>query len=96
MKNLLLIALVSLSTQVFSQERVCTFGFQMKPLIPSNLFRAGITELSKNGVDYAVNQELGYAFGGVMRFGLNKWFSTQFVKCSLKRSYLSFMMFMFM
>lgn len=87
MKNLLIIALVSLSTQILSQERVSTFGFQMKPIIPSNLFRAGITELSKNGVDYAVNQELGYAFGGVMRFGLNKWFSLESGISFVRRNY---------
>jgi len=81
------IILIVLSSQLFSQERVTTFGFQMKPIIPSNLFRAGITELAQNGIEYSVNQQIGYSFGGVMRFGLNKWFSIESGISFVRRNY---------
>jgi len=77
MRLLVVIMLFLCSVPSFSQERVTTFGVQMKPIIPSNLFRAGATELSQNGVDYSLNQQVGYSFGGVMRFGLNKWLSLE-------------------
>jgi len=76
-----------LSTQLYSQERVATFGFQMKPIISSNLFSAGVTELSQNGIDYSVSQRAGYSFGGVMRFGLNKWFSIESGISFVRRNY---------
>jgi hypothetical protein len=62
---------------VHSQKRVTTFGLQIKPIVPSNLFNTGETALTKNNLDFAVNQKLGYSMGGIIRIGLNERFSME-------------------
>lgn len=76
-KLLFVLALLVAGGAGLSQERVTTFGLQMKPIVPSNLFGAGSVELAQNGVQYSVNQRVGYSFGGVLRFGITKWFSLE-------------------
>ena len=77
MRTFLVICMIILGTTSFSQERVTTFGVEMKPIIPSNLFQTGQTALTQNGIDYELNQKIGYSFGGVMRFGLTKLLSLE-------------------
>lgn len=69
--------LIAASPAVSAQERVTTFGLQFKPVIPSNLLRAGEVSLSDNGVNYTVDQKLGYSLGGVVRRGVTRWFSVE-------------------
>lgn len=71
------IILVVLFNVAMSQERVTTFGVEIKPIIPSNLFNTGQTALTQNGIDYELNQRIGYSFGGVMRFGMTNWLSLE-------------------
>ncbi|MEX2597684.1 MAG: hypothetical protein WEC59_12230 [Salibacteraceae bacterium] len=77
MKWWLLIFSVLFAVKVLAQERVTTFGVQFKPIVPSNLFDAGSGLLSQNGIDYTIDQRVGYSFGGVMRFGITKWLSIE-------------------
>lgn len=49
----------------------------MKPIIPSNLLRAGNTQAFNEGIEYNMNQRVGYAFGGIIRQGLTPWFSLE-------------------
>lgn len=78
---------VLLSTHGTAQERVTTFGLQVKPIIPSNLFNAGSEELSQNGIDYTVDQRIGFAFGGVLRFGITNWLSLESGISFARRNY---------
>lgn len=61
----------------YAQERVTTFGLQVKPIIPSTLLRTGATSLNQNNADYVVDHLPGYSFGGVIRIGLNNRFSVE-------------------
>jgi len=60
-----------------AQENVTTVGFQIKPLIPSGLFRTDNVSLNQNDVDYSISQGFGYSGGMVIRRGLNKNFSLE-------------------
>ena len=71
----------------FGQKRITTFGLQAKPIIPSNLFNIGETALSQNGLDYEVNQKLGYSLGGMIRLGLNERFSLESGISLVKRQF---------
>jgi len=77
MRYLIFISLVLVAPLLHAQERVTTFGIQFKPIIPSNLLRAGEVGLTKDGIDFAVDQRLGYSFGGVVRRGFTKWLSME-------------------
>jgi hypothetical protein len=77
MKVIATILVLSLALSLQAQERVTTFGVQYKPIIPSNLFRAGQTAVTQSGIDYELNQQLGYSFGGALRFGMTKWLSLE-------------------
>lgn len=72
---------------IHAQERVTTFGIQMKPIVPSNLFNAGSEALSQNGIDYTIDQRIGHAFGGALRFGITNWFSLESGISYVKRNY---------
>lgn len=77
MRFILVLCLVGCAVTGFSQERVTTFGVEMKPIIPSSLLRTGLSAKTEEGIDYEVRQRIGYSFGGVMRFGLTKWLSLE-------------------
>lgn len=77
MRISLIVLLCLLSISGLTQERVTTFGVAVKPIIPSNLLRSGVTALSQNGIDYSLDHRVGYSFGGVMRFGMTNWFSME-------------------
>tara|TARA_R110001592_G_scaffold37439_4_gene124878 strand:+ start:2206 stop:2964 length:759 start_codon:yes stop_codon:yes gene_type:complete len=70
-----------------SQERVTTFGLQIKPIIPSSLFNTGEQLLDQNNVFFSVKPKLGYSFGMVIRKGLTKALSLETGINYLKRGY---------
>jgi len=70
-----------------SQERVTTFGIQIKPIIPSSLFNTGEQLLDQNNVFFSVKPKLGYSFGMVIRKGLTKSLSLETGINYLKRGY---------
>lgn len=72
---------------LISQERVTTFGVQLKPIIPSSLFNTGEQLLDQNNVSFGVNPKLGYSFGMVIRKGLTKSLSLESGINYLKRGY---------
>lgn len=69
---LVIIFSVSLLSATMAQERVTTFGFQFKPIVPSSLFKTGSQLSLAEGIEYRVDQRVGFAFGGVVRKGLTK------------------------
>lgn len=60
-----------------AQERVTTFGIQLKPIIPSQLFSTGKQEVDQNKVFFTTTPKTGYSFGMVIRKGLNKSLSLE-------------------
>jgi hypothetical protein len=70
-----------------AQERVTTFGLQIKPIIPSSLFNTGEQLLDQNNVFFSVKPKLGYSFGMVIRKGMTKSLSLETGINYLKRGY---------
>ncbi len=88
MKRILLfLGLIIAQSYSYSQERVTTFGIQVKPLIPSTLLGTGLEELAGESNDYQMQQRVGYSFGGVMRKGLTKWLSIETGISYVRRNY---------
>jgi hypothetical protein len=57
-----------------AQEGIFTVGLQYKPIIPSNLFRAGETDIftERTNLTYTISQKPGYSFGMIVRRGISK------------------------
>ena len=68
----LLFILLIFGFRPHAQERVTTFGLQVKPIIPSNLFKTGTQSTISEGVQFDAAQKVGYAFGMVIRHGYTK------------------------
>ena len=76
-----------LSLNLFSQERVTTFGIQLKPIIPIQFFDAGTQEKINNNIEYINQPKFGLSFGMVIRKGLTKSISLETGLNFLKRNY---------
>lgn len=87
MKQLLVIFLVCVQAVCFGQEGLTYFGVQFKPIVPSNLFRAGSEELTQNDATYIVRQNMGYTFGAVIRHDFKNWLSIESGISFTKRNY---------
>ena len=72
-----MLILVLMSGTMVAQERVVTFGVQIKPIIPSSIFRTATTDLNFNDVDYRIRQRVGFSGGMVIRKGLTKILSLE-------------------
>ena len=70
-----------------AQERVTTFGVQIKPIIPSELFNTGKQELDQNNVFFSLAPKPGVSFGMVIRKGLTKTLSIETGINYLSRGY---------
>ena len=74
-------------TKLFSQEKVTTFGIQLKPIIPIEFFNAGKLEETKNNIQYINQPKFGLSFGMVIRKGLTKSLSIETGLNFLKRNF---------
>ena len=72
-----------------AQERVTTFGIQLKPIIPVEFFSAGKQEISNNGIQYTNQPKFGMSFGMVIRKGLTESISLETGLNFLKRNFNS-------
>lgn len=72
---------------LFSQEKVTTFGIQLKPIIPVEFFNAGKQEKTRNNIEYLNQPKFGMSFGMVIRKGLNKTLSLETGLNFLRRNY---------
>lgn len=72
-----------------AQEGVKSFGIQFKPIIPSNLFRAGDLSISPDStfLDYIISQELGYSFGMNIRIGFTDMWNLEMGINYVKRNF---------
>lgn len=77
MKKLITVLLTLLATASFAQDQLTYFGIQLKPIIPSSLFRAGAVETAQNDATYRVEQNVGYTFGGIIRHDFKNWLSIE-------------------
>lgn len=86
-KYILYILFSLLVKSAFSQERVTTFGIQLKPIIPLQLFDAGKQEVVENNIEYINNPKPGLSFGMVIRQGFTKALSLETGINFLRRNY---------
>ena len=88
MKHILVITLLILiSFGLKAQEKVTTFGVQLKPIVPINFFGAGKLEKSNNNIQYINQPKFGLSFGMVIRKGLTKSLSIETGLNFLKRNF---------
>jgi hypothetical protein len=57
-----------------AQIDVTTFGLMVKPIIPSNILRAGDVSIKseRSNINLNMSQKLGYSFGMIIRMGITK------------------------
>ncbi|MDG1477730.1 MAG: outer membrane beta-barrel protein [Vicingaceae bacterium] len=72
---------------LFSQEKVTTFGIQLKPIVPVEFFNAGKQEKTTNNIQYINEPKFGMSFGMVIRRGLTKNLSLETGLNFLRRNY---------
>jgi hypothetical protein len=70
-----------------AQERVTTFGLQLKPIIPVDFFSAGKQEVINSDFQYINQPKLGMSFGMVIRKGITKNISLETGLNFLKRNF---------
>jgi len=71
----------------FSQEKVTTFGIQLKPIVPVEFFNAGKQKKTTKNIEYISEPKFGMSFGMVIRRGLTKNLSIETGLNFLKRNY---------
>lgn len=87
-KSLVLISFaLFVSAELFSQERVTTVGFQVKPIFSSRFFGTGPQTLRDSGYSYEVDPSFGYAVGMVIRRGFTPTLSLEFGLNYTRRDY---------
>lgn len=55
----------------YNSKNPYLFGFQIKPLFPSNFFGKSSSSFSNKGFDVTISQKTGFSFGGVARVSLS-------------------------
>jgi hypothetical protein len=69
-----------------AQERVTTFGIQVKPVFPLNFFKP-LTNFGQGTLNGKVELTGGFAFGALVRTGLSKSFSLEVGINQIQRRY---------
>jgi len=69
------------------QKEKNAFGFQIKPIIPSSMFRIVTDEKTKNDINYSVIPNNGYSAGAMIRFGISPHFAIQTDINYIKRNF---------
>ena len=72
---------------LFSQEKVTTFGVQLKPIIPVDFFNGGTQVKTRNNIEYINQPRFGMSFGMVIRKGMTKNLSLETGLNFLRRNY---------
>lgn len=70
-----------------AQERVTTFGIQVKPIIPLGFFDTGEQKNSTDGIDFTLTPKTGLGFGMVIRKGFTKSLSLETGINLIRRNY---------
>lgn len=53
-----------------AQERVLTFGLQLKPILADDMITTRTLQQTQNNKQFTLTNQLGYSFGGVIRRGI--------------------------
>ncbi len=72
---------------IVAQEKVTTFGVQLKPIVPVEFFNAGKQEKTRNNITYINQPKFGMSFGMVIRKGITKNISVESGLNFLRRNY---------
>jgi len=76
MKKLIIIFCCLIVSQAFSQQRRVKvpsyFGFQIRPVFPTQFIGDPVLNLQKEGFETTLSQRLGYGFGGTVRAGITE------------------------
>lgn len=86
-KLVLYLCVLLFTFKSLAQERVTTFGVQLKPIIPVEFFNAGKQFQLQNNIEYINQPKFGMSFGMVIRKGLTKSLSLETGLNFLKRNY---------
>jgi hypothetical protein len=84
--NIILLFILS-SNISFAQEKVVTFGIQLKPIIPLGFFDTGEQFKTSNGIDFTLTPKTGLGFGMVIRKGFTKSLSIETGINLIRRNY---------
>jgi len=85
--SIYIILLLAFFQNSYAQERVTTFGLQLKPIIPTEFFNAGKQIKINNNIEYINQPKFGMSFGMVIRKGLTKSLSIETGLNFLKRNF---------
>ncbi len=86
-RTILVSCLLFLVSALWSQSNITTVGIQIKPIISGQLFNTGPQTIESGEVDFTIDPSNGYAFGMVIRKGLNDQFSIETGINYSKRNY---------
>ena len=75
------------SEYLFSQERITTLGFQIKPMVPSRFFGTGPLSLEGDSLQATFTNKTGWSAGMVIRKGLTKMWSIESGISMMQRNY---------
>jgi len=75
------------TTEKKKKKEKNAFGIQVKPIIPSSIFRIVTDEISQNKILYNIKPESGYSFGAMIRFGISPHFTLQTDINYIKRNF---------
>lgn len=87
MKRFFCVFVLLIQGLAYSQERVLTFGMELKPMLPGDYFRAGRAEVSEANLDFKLTNKIGYSAGMLIRYGLTKSWSLESGISFVRRNY---------
>lgn len=82
-----IIVYIGFIPRLSAQEKVTTFGLQLKPIVPVEFINAGKQEKATNNIQYLNEPKFGMSFGMVIRRGLTESLSLETGLNFLKRNY---------
>ncbi|MDD3876438.1 MAG: hypothetical protein PHT69_07435 [Bacteroidales bacterium] len=83
----LLMCSTSQGQDVVRKKEKSAFGFQIKPIIPSGVFRIVTSEILQDNVLFKVEPQTGYSLGATIRFGISRRFAVQTDINYIKRNF---------
>jgi len=82
----LLVILLLLAGNVFSQKDVLTVGLHFKPVIPVSFF-SDVSTVTQNDITAELAPKMGYSYGMVVRRGISDLFSLETGINYIQRNY---------
>lgn len=70
-----------------SQKRLLTFGVELKPMMPGDLFRTGTAQVTEANLDFSITNKIGYSGGMLVRYGFTDAISLESGINFVRRNY---------